>query len=390
MIKKELLENQALNSHMLYFDPINRQQNPTPPENPMARMMVPVKNVPGIRTLPDGKVEVTYYAPNAKEVKIAGIGGSMPNSYDLAPAEDMPGYWRVLIDDLGPGFHYHKYFVDGVEAMHNQVPFGYGCGYVINYLEVPDPDYDFYLLKDVPHGTIRMELYKSEVTGRWRNCWIYTPPGYDTDLDKSYPVFYLQHGGGEDETGWIWQGKVNYIMDNMLAAGECEEMIIVMNCGYSYVENAEGTFDSAKIGDVICKDCIPFIDKKYRTKADKWNRAMAGLSMGSMHSRTTVFENLGVFGNVGLFSGGFAYKSEGGFGGTFDYSDTFASAEKFNSEIKLCFVSGGYDEGVQRSVDATKPLIDAGYNIVMYARPGFHEWDNWRFSCREMLKLLFK
>jgi enterochelin esterase-like enzyme len=388
-MKNPIYDNQALNAHMLYFDPINQQRIPNSDGRFRTEDFV---DVPGVRTFEDGSIEVTFYAPGAKTVSVAGIGGSMPQSYDLKPS-DKEGYFSTIIKDLGPGFHYVRWFVDGVESMHPQIPFGYGCSMTMNYLEIPDPKADFYLLKDVPHGTIHMELYPSAVTGRVRNCWIYTPPGYEKNLDKSYPVFYLQHGGGENESGWIWQGKINYIMDNLLAAGRCEEMIIVMNCGYAFTEMPGGKYNlgKAKIGDVICKDCVPFIDGKYRTKASRDFRAMSGLSLGSLHSRTTVFENLDVFANVGLFSGGFAIKSDGPFG-VYDYSAAFASAEIFNSKIKLMFVAAGEQE--QPMCDkARTDVLDLkakGYNVAFYSCPGYHEWDVWRYSAFEMVQKLFK
>src|SRR5690606_33902432 len=118
------------------------------------------------------------------------------------------------------------FHVTGVQTC--ALPIWYGCFYVINFFEKPDEDSDFFLLHDVPHGDIRMELYKSSVTGRIKAAWVYTPPGYDQNVDKRYPVLYIQHGVGENETGWIWHGKLNYITDNLLAEGKMEEMIIVM------------------------------------------------------------------------------------------------------------------------------------------------------------------
>lgn len=391
-MKKDLINNQSLWEHALNFDPINQARV----QGGSGRLHFnEFKNVPGAKVLEDGTIEVTYYAPGAKTVQLKGFGGSMANTYELTPAEDMEGYWRTIITDVGPGFHYHTYLVNGVESLHNQLPIGYGGSFAVNFFEVPDPDYTDYLLKDVPHGTVHMEIYKSSVTGRYRNCYVYTPPTYTKASQKNFPVFYMQHGGGENETGWLWQGKINYIMDNLIAEGRCEEMIIVMNCGYNFQSTGEDKFALGEIGDVICKDCVPMIDEKYRTIADKDHRAMAGLSFGSLHARMTVLSNLDVFSALGIYSGGFNYKSDGtGVDAlaTYDYSDTFASAETFNDKLHLIFVGMGEEEmGMMKdSKPKAEKLAAQGYHIVVRTYPGYHEWDVWRKCASDMIPLLFK
>ena len=228
-MKKEIIENQALTQHALFFDPLNKSPIFEKEENGEVRIHY-VDDKPGVRVLENGDVEFNYYAPNAKSVRVEGIGGSMLQQYDMHPVGG--GFWQAIAHDIAPGFHYHHYFVDGVQATNIKAPFGYGCFESINFFEVPGgEDPEFYLLEDVPHGAIRMELFKSSVTGRVRACYIYTPPRYDTDLRKRYPVLYLQHGCGEGETGWIWQGKINCTIDNLLAEGKCNEMLIVMDSG---------------------------------------------------------------------------------------------------------------------------------------------------------------
>ncbi len=391
-MEKELWNNQSLWEHALHFDPVNQARIP----GGSGRLhFQEFENVPGAKILPNGEVEITYYAPGAATVQLKGFGGSMAGIYDLEPAEDMEGYWKTTITDVGPGFHYHSYLVNGAETLHPQLPIGYGGSYAVNFLEVPDTEFTGYLLKDVPHGSVHMEIYKSSVTGRYRNCWIYTPPGYETKIQKRYPVFYLQHGGGENETGWLWQGKINYIMDNLLAEGKCEEMIVVMNCGYNFLSRGEDRFILGEIGDVICKDCVPMIDEKYRTLADKDHRAMAGLSFGSLHARMTVLGNTDMFSALGIYSGGFHYKSEGNTGlgslATYDYSELFSSAETFNEKIHLLFVGMGDQETgmVQEDKPRAEELAAQGYHITVKTYPGYHEWDVWRKCAYEMIPLLF-
>ena len=393
-IPKELLKDQSLYSHALYFDPINQQRMLTGNGHFHFNKF---DNVPGVQAFEDGSFEITYFAPGAKKVQVRGIGGSMPNTYDMSPVEEMPGYFSCVISDVCPGFHYIEFLVDGVNAIHNQLPIGYGCSYAINFVDIPDPEFEYGFLKDVPHGTIHMELYYSKITKRWRNCWVYTPPTYNQNPEKRYPVWYVQHGGGENEFGWIWQGKMNYIMDNMLAEGLCEEMIVVMNCGYSFMEDENGQFLLEKPSDVFAYDCVPMIDERYRTKAQKEYRAVSGLSFGSYHAKTTVLDHLDIFSSLGIFSGGVGYTTKNGNGGPasfseFDYSDVFKDAETFNRNLKLLYVGYGQQEAglVSSNAKQADEWIEKGYNVVHQTFPGYHEWNVWRRCAFNMAKLLFK
>jgi enterochelin esterase-like enzyme len=400
-IPKEILNNQSLYSHSLHFDPINQ---PRLAEGLQRLHFEKFDNVPGVKTFEDGSFEVTYFAPRAETVQIRGTGGSMPNTYDLLPDKDMPGYFKTVISDVCPGFHYVEFLVDGVNAIHIQLPIGYGCSYAMNFLDIPDPDFEWSLLTDVPHGTIHMEIYKSSVTGRYRNCWVYTPPSYLENPDKRYPVFYVQHGGGENETGWLWQGKINYIMDNLLAEGMCEEMIIVMNCGYNFTEQEDGKLQLGQIGDVICKDCVPFIDTKYRTIPDKDHRAMAGLSFGSYHAKTTVLQNTDVFSALGIWSGSAGLVSGQGMSSNpdsaraqfslpfYDFSSIIDNIDVFNEKLHLMFIGYGDQELnlVEANREPSEKLIEEGYHIVNREYPGYHEWNVWRRCAFDMLQLLFK
>jgi enterochelin esterase-like enzyme len=204
-------------------------------------------------------------------------------------------------------------------------------------------------------------------------------------------VLYIQHGGGENETGWIWQGKLNYIIDNLLAEGDCREMIIVMNSGNAGFYTAEdGSVRTADAGEVIVQDCIPFIDEHYRTFASKDYRAMAGLSMGGFLSRVTVFNNLDVFSWCGSFSGGFGAKWNL-FGREYDYTELFATPEYFNSKLKLLFIGYGEQEPTcEPNRIACTEYRDRGYQIQFYSHYGYHEWDVWRNCAVHFLPLLFK
>jgi enterochelin esterase-like enzyme len=176
-------------------------------------------------------------------------------------------------------------------------------------------------------------------------------------------------------------------MDNLLAEGKCEEMLVVMNCGYTYYEKENGLYDFKSIGDVIAYDCVPFIDGKFRTKTDKFSRAVAGLSAGGGHAREIVLEHLDLFGNLGLFSSGFSFKT-----GKVDLTEQFNTPEAFHKEIKYMFVGSGEMEGMfARYGETLNGYIEKGYNIESYLHPhGYHEWDVWRYCCRNMAMKLFK
>jgi len=407
-IPAEIMNNQTYTQHALYFDAINQPLVTEGLQGPTFQFQRlnydKFKNVPGVTPFDDGSFEITYFAPYAKEVKVRGTGGSMPGTYELKPDPEMPGYFKTVIDDVCPGFHFIEFIVDGVCCINNTMPIGYGCSYAMNFIDLPDPDFRWGLLTDVPHGTIHMEIYKSEITGRYRNCWVYTPPRYNIDTEKRYPVFYVQHGGGENETDWIWQGKINYIMDNLLAEGECEEMIIVMNCGYNFTEQEDGDFKLGELGDIICKECVPMIDERYRTIPDKTYRAMAGLSFGSYHAKTTVLNNLDVFSSVGIWSGVGPMmnrpmptnvpnsNAKRTVLPAHDFSRILTDKEYFNEHLKLMFV--GYGDQETNLVEANEvpgnKMIEEGYHFSNNKYPGYHEWSVWRRCARDMAKLLFK
>ena len=384
-IDSKILSNQALNANPLIFDPTNRDLVMKIDKNgvPCGEYKVQPQ---GVIVHENGDVTFNYFSKVAKSVEVAGIGGTMGNTRHALVRQD-DTLWSVTIKGIGAGFHYHEYFVDGNCVTNDLAPYGYGCARVMNFFELPDNNSDFYLLQPVPHGTIRMEYFNSSVTGRVRNFFVYTPPSYESNTSKRYPVLYLQHGGGESEASWIWQGKINYIADNMIADGQCEEMIIVMNNGYSFYPDGGGHSARGCIDEVITKDCMPFIDKKYRTIAEREYRSMAGLSMGGFQSQCTVFNNLEYFSSVGIFSAHLYINN-----GEDDYTPLLSNKEEFNSKMKLLFLSAGeQEEGLVKShKKAFSTLDDMGIKYRYYTTPGYHEWQVWRYSAREFLSYLFK
>ena len=386
------LENQALFSSVMVFDQ-NRYNSRLKTDADGNRVREPFTAPHGAITLPDGGMRFSFFAPDAKTVEVRGLGGSFPGEVRHAMTKDENGWWSVDVgpDAIEPGFHYHEYFVDGVRTFNPRAPFGYGCGSFYNVCDTADPDNDFYHIKDVPHGSVHMDIYKSEVCGgRFRNCWVYVPPMYEKHPEKRYPVWYLHHGGGENETGWIWQGKLNYILDNLIAAGKCEKMLVVMNSGYAFVDGEINMFLPGDFDRELTAGCIPFIDAKYRTKSDRESRAIAGLSLGSAQAFSIGLNHMeDLFSAIGVFSGGI---NPTGMFGDFDVSAAFADGERFNRLIKVFFASAGESERMTEANHETlqKLAETKGIHGVEYTRPGYHEWDVWRYSLREYVQLLFR
>jgi len=336
----------------------------------------------------DGSVDFSFYAPTAKSVAVSGFGGSFSSTpVEMHREEDGSGYWSVTVTGLPTGFHYVNFYVDGVEVTHPKGRVAYGGHKTANMIEIPEED-DFYTLKDVPHGTLHMEHFSSATTGKIRNCWVYTPYGYEEHPEKKYPVLYLQHGGGETETGWIWQGKMNYILDNLIAQGKCREMVVVMNCLYCVDLRRESEFLTGDFDSMLINDCMPFIHKRYRVYDDAANRAMAGLSMGSYQTLMTTMRHLGEFPYIGIFSGAMLRR----WYCDFDYYRSFDDPATFNSKVRLFFFGWGeQEERINHDLIPDLEMLKAkGVHYDVYTCPGYHEWTVWRKCLREFVQKIFK
>lgn len=384
MLRKEILENQALSAHGLFFDDPHKDliRGLDEKGHPIGKYIDLPK---GVEVLENGDVRFAYHAPDAKSVSVSGAGGSFPvKEIPMERCED--GWWRVTVSGLESAFHFVNFYVDGTRSLNPYMPYGYGYGRAINFFELPDKYSEFYLMHDVPHGCVRMEYFWSETVQDFRTCFVYTPPKYDTDKEKRYPVLYLQHGAGESESGWIWQGKINHIMDNLIADGQCEEMMVVMNCGYVYpIEEIEhtGSFITP-VEDLIVHDCIPFIDGKYRTKADRHFRAMSGLSMGGGQTLNAVLAYPEVFANAGVLSAP-SIRSD-----RTDRLGLLNNPEKFNEMFDVFFINAGeYEPCCEVLRSQTRKMREEGFSIVFFASPGYHEWAVWRYGVAEFAKRLF-
>jgi len=268
-------------------------------------------------------------------------------------------------------------------------------------IDIPAPDMKFYSAQNVPHGEVRARYYYSETRKTTRRCFVYTPPGYDRNINKRYPVLYLQHGWAEDETGWSNQGKMNFIMDNLLAEEKAVPMIVVMDNGdisglpFNVVnwDSAQSITSTGKnkveFQDLIIQEIIPMIDTNYRTIPDREHRAMAGLSWGGLQSFEIVFNNIDKFAYLGAFSGALMIRDN------IDITELYGSLlkhpEELNEKMKLIWMGTGTEEG-KWSQNFRDKLTNLGVkNIVFYESPNTaHEWLTWRRCLHEFVPLLFR
>lgn len=323
-----------------------------------------------------GYARFQILAPEAKSVVVSlGLGGAKGGTV-LAKGEDW--IWRgTTAGAMDEGFHYYHVTIDGGVFNDPGALNFYGSTRWESGIEIPAHDKDFYALKDVPHGNVQQILFPSKSTNSSRRAFVYTPPGYHKDKSKQYPVLYLQHGWGEDETAWSNQGHVNLIMDNMIAEGKIKPFLIVMTYGMTN-EIKYGGLASFKIEPfqtVLTEELIPYVDSNFRTLANQTNRAMAGLSMGGMETKSITLNKPEIFSHYALLSGG-TYKPE-------DIKD--------KSKVKLIFLSCGSKERPDGIKDAVSTLKNVGFNAVSYISENTgHEFQTWRRSFKELAPLLFK
>jgi len=348
-------------------------------------------NVPGRqypRIAADLRVTFRVKAPEAQKVQLAPRGndnGLGAGPFDMQRGPD--GTWSVTTPPVRPGFHYYELIIDGFRCNDPNSATFFGWGQHTSGIEVPDPAADFSAAKDVPHGEIRTMWYRSTVTGQLRRAIIYTPPDYDRDAQKRYPVLYLQHGAGESELAWSMQGRLNFIMDNLLADGRALPMLVVMDNGYAtpVAAAADRIANAEAFGEVVARDLIPAVDARYRTVANRDGRAIAGLSMGAMQALRVALKHPHLFSAIGWFSG-----IERNFDPAASHGGAFADATAFNARWRLLFVARGRHESPDGRVDFHEKLQQAGVRHVWFECDGAHEWRVWRRHLHEMAPLLFR
>jgi len=355
----------------------------------------------------NGRVQLRVKAPDATKITLNFWSGPK-----LEMEKQADGFWTITTPPLVPGLHYYTFIIDGAEVSDTNSRAFFGGGRPTSMVEVPEPDSTYYLIQDVPHGQVREVWYKSKVTGTWRHALVYLPPNYDTQTGVRYPVLYLQHGAGEDEMGWIRQGHANFILDNLIAAGNCKPMILVM--GYGYARRAGQVppdltgkpFGSpemmkamqdlaAAFEDEVTQVMIPYIDSTFRTLSDRNHRAMAGLSMGGVQTFQITLDHLDLFSYIGGFSGagGMLVLGNRKLDPKTDYNGVFADPAAFAKKVHLLWLGVGTKEpermraGLLRLHDS---LNEANIQHVFYESPGTdHEWQTWRRDLKDFAPRLF-
>ena len=328
-------------------------------------------------------------APQARKVVV----DICSKKYDMEP--DGNGGFMAVTDPLPVGFHYYFMNIDGVNFIDPASETFFGCNRQAGGIEIPEgTEGDYYRPQQgIDHGQVHSIYYYAQSTGEWRHTMVYTPAGYELkkNIKKRYPVLYLQHGMGEDETGWSRQGRMQHIMDNLIASGEAVPMMVVMESGdvkapFRGGDNRQGLSKyGASFYQVMTNDLIPYIDQHFRTQADREHRAMAGLSWGGHQTFDLVLNHPDLFAWMGAFSGaifGLDVKTA--------YNGIFSRPDEFNRQIHYLFLSCGSEENFGTEA-LVKSLRDAGIKADYYVSQGtHHEWLTWRRSLRQFVPKLFR
>ncbi|MCB0748301.1 MAG: esterase, partial [Ignavibacteriae bacterium] len=333
--------------------------------------------------LPDNRVIFQVKAPAAKNVQI-----DLGKKYGMV--KDTSGVWEITTDTISEGFHYYSLLIDGVAVADPVSETFYGMGRMASGIEIPHKNDFYYELKNVPHGDIRIKKYFSNVLNKWRQVYIYTPPGYDQNVNEKYPALYILHGGGEDERGWAIQGKTDLILDNLIADKKAVPMLIVM---------PDGNIDAPMFGDQVLKlfeteltkSAIPFIENNYRVKTDSKNRALAGLSMGGLQTLYAGINNTDLFSYLGVFSSGWIQPMQKDLA-TSQYDLMKINSDKINDNLKLFWISmGGKEDIAYNNCQLMMQKFDEMKIKYQYSEyPGGHTWPVWRHDLYKFAQILFK
>ena len=379
----------------------------------------------------DSRVTFRLEAPEARRVQLQpnsaaeAENGLGKGPFDLVRGKD--GVWTLTTPPVVPGLHIYHFLVDGMPAidpgsetfMAGRGGAHYGESLANSGVEVPEKGVDFYLLKDVPHGVVQELWYYSKVTAEWRRAFVYTPPEYDRNSRARYPVLYLQHGGGDNESGWVRQGRMSFIMDNLLAAKKAVSMLVVMERGYanppagtqppggaasaltawtaiagdsagaSSAFRVQDLVSCLRFEDLVIRDLIPTIDARYRTIADREHRAIAGLSRGGEQAMQIGLAHLDTFASIGDFSGGSSARA---FNPETSNNGIFKKVDVLNSKLKLLWVgSGEAEEPAYHYRRFHETLDKLGIRHVFYESPGTsHEWLTWWRHLNQFVPHLFR
>jgi enterochelin esterase-like enzyme len=372
-------------------------------------------NLKSTEVLSDHRVVFRIYAPKASAVTLTGDFATQGRGTAGPMQKDDQGVWSLTVGPLVPDFYSYSFNVDGVRTIDPRNPMvKQGIASLDSMFLVPGPEAAFEDVQPVPHGEVRAVWYESKTLGGPRRMHVYTPPGYERG-SANYPVFYLIHGGGDEDSGWSTIGRAGFILDNLLAAGKIKPMIVVMPNGsitLPGVANPMGggrgaaTPEAAaariaaisKLHDAFVSDLltgiIPHVESTYRVLATRENRAIAGLSMGGAETLRTAPSHLDKFAWIGVFSMGLQEGVNAGVNSDFLQRNAafFADPEKTNQQVKLFWIGVGKDD--RTVTDGPKKLSETlqAHNIrhEFHETEGGHTWINWRLYLRDFTQLLFR
>jgi enterochelin esterase-like enzyme len=368
----------------LIFKPVDRSKfNEYSPLGIPASSNVRRAKYPQI--LPDNRAIFRIHAPNAQKVQL-----DLGRKYEMV--KDTAGFWEVTTDTLSEGFHYYSLLIDGVAVADPASETFYGMGRMASGIEIPIRGIQYYALKNVPHGEIRIRRYFSVVFNTWRQFYIYTPPGYDANLNEKYPVLYILHGGGEDERGWAMQGKTDLILDNLIAEKKAKPMLIVMPDGNTNTDFAGfGEWTLRMFEAEMKRSIIPFVEENYRAETNPQNRALAGLSMGGIQTLYVGMNNTDLFSYLGVFSSGWILPMQSKLADE-QYDFMKKNIDMIKSNLKLLWIGiGGKEDIAYNNCQAMLSKFDEMKIKYIYDDyPGGHAWPVWRHDLYEIAPLLFK
>lgn len=375
---KEFLSNKVFNDQILAFDSIRQEIiDGTPTKT-------------GAIVQPNGDILFRIYAPKAKNVTLMSKQGEV-----ILTKQDNGLLEGVLpFNDNFTGPQTVNVFVDGTIFLYPYLPVYWSGNRPCNFIEVPEIESEFTFIKDVPHGTISREIYWTDVLNTWERSIVYTPPGYMKST-KEYPVLYLLHGFSENEICWQYTGRLSYILDNLIAEGKAEPFIVVINNGMlRYSDNTSDVIDDA-FERMLIESCIPYIEKNYCVKTDKWNRAIVGLSMGAYMTNDIGLNYPDLFGYIGQFTASMTHETM-----HMSYARPYLTAlqdlEKFSENYKVFFRSTTPAEDHFEYFTADDDIYEnAGidklpsYIRIVYSKRT-SKWNSWRQGFRDYASLIFK
>jgi enterochelin esterase family protein len=363
------------------------------PQNPPT----PNDTLKSPEVLPDNRVAFRIYAPKATEITIGG--DFLPAGPNPKLEKDDQGVWTFTAGPLAPDFYSYTFTVDGVRTLDPKNPMiKQGINSLDNMFELPGADAAFEALQAVPHGDIRTVWFPSAVLETQRSMRVYTPPGYDSSKAR-YPVLYLLHGGGDDDGGWPSIGRAGFIFDNLLAQNKMKPMIVVMPNGSlprppaaAGATPGPGQFVD-RFTDHLLQDIIPYVEKNFRVKAAREQRAIAGLSMGGMQTLGVVMAHPDQFAYIGVFSAGIAsFRQNTNAVAEFEqrYQKTLDDKESFNKNVKLFWFSIGAKDFLHKAnEDAMDVMKRHGIHFSSNESEGGHTWINWRHYLSQFAPMLF-